>query len=132
MNDHPPKASREALRQELRGLYIEQEVFSCSEHGSTVCDNPNNPECDMPLKLLDTLLDITMPLIQSAQQEFAEATIKALPEKKHSASGLNEDMNADMMEIVGIKNKGFNEALDQSKSAIKATLNKYVSTEEAE
>lgn len=121
MNDHPPKASREALRQELRGLYIEQEVFSCSEHGSTVCDNPNNPECDMPLKLLDTLLDITMPLIQSAQQEFAEATIKALPTKE------------DYLTAPGSTDKEiqvWNKALDQSGAAIKDTLDKYVSTEE--
>lgn len=75
----------------------------------------NELRAEIRLKLGDLADDNFFPKDQPTAEDVADQIIalisKRLPEKKHSASGLNI-MNPGMMEVVGIRNKGFNECLD--------------------
>lgn len=68
------------------------------------------------------LADILQPLITQANNTILNSLLEDLPNRKHSASDMNEDMNPDMLEVVSIRNKGYNQALTEVKEAIKKLI----------
>ena len=52
------------------------------------------------------------------ERRIREWVDRALPPKKHSASGLHEDMNSEDMNVIECLNKGYNQAVTDMRTRL--------------